>query len=369
MLSKKWVLLLALFLTVGMPLTTVKAARGVPGSSEFGFGSHLALNGSLIDPALEMAGSLPLDWICVDFAWSAYYPSAEAKPDWSPLDKVISYAANHQVAVMLSVSDAPGWAVTPAGPDPQQVGQLVARLLKRYGGSLQAVELFPGANTPSGWGAAPNAGAYAAVAAAVRSQLAQAGSPALLVLAGLTPVANGANDGSIDDLLFLQSLYDAGVQQFGDVLSLQMNNLTGDPLFAPDGQEHRILRHYEEVRQVMLNNGHEKGLVWVTRFLAPCGTINQADQRYQKSEEQLAWLVQAYTQLRAQLYIGAVFYDALNPGRANSCSNQGRTLVLNSSQYYAFYPKLRDLIAENAPETMLSRRGRPKSGEFIKSRP
>ncbi len=269
---KKWALLIILLFTAGVPLQKVKAARGVPGSSEFGFGSHLAVNGSLVNPALEMAGNLPLDWIAVDFAWSAYYSTAELEPDFSALDAVVSYAAEHQVSVMLSITAAPKWAIRTEGPDPEQTAKLVARLLKRYGNALQAIELFPGANTKSGWGAAPDAGAYAAMAGVVRAQLAQSDSPALLVLAGLVPMDAGAIDG-VDDLLFLQALYDAGIRQSGDVLSLQMNDLTGDPLVAPDGQEHRILRHYEELRQIMLTNRHENGIVWLTRFQAPCGTM------------------------------------------------------------------------------------------------
>ncbi len=368
-MSKKWVLLfLLLLLATSLPLTNVEAARGVPGSSEFGFGSHLKLDGPLTGPALDMAGNLPLDWIGIDYEWSKYFPSADSEPDWLALDKVMDYAAGHQIAVMLSITAAPDWAMTPQGPDPEQAGRLAAYLLNRYPSSLQAIELFPGANTPAGWGVTPSAAGYAAAAAMVRTEIAQSGSRALLVMAGLIPIAGDTSDGSIDDLLFLQELYHAGIQQSGDIVSLQMNDLTGDPLVAPDGQEHRILRHYEEIRQVMLNNSQENGLIWVTRFLAPCGTINLVDQSYQDPQQQAAWLVQAYTQLRAQLYIGAVFYDALNPGRAGSCSTQGRSLLLNSTQYYSFYPKLRDLIAENAPETMLARRGRPKDGEFIKSR-
>ncbi len=366
---KKWALLFLLLLLAGFPANNVQAARGVPGSSEFGFGSRLKLNSSPIGTALEMAGNLPLDWIGVDYDWSAYFPTAGAEPDWTVLDQVMTYAANHQIAMMLSITAAPRWAMTSQGPDPEQTGLLVASLINRYGGVIQAIELFPASNTPAGWGAAPNPQGYAAVAAAVRAQVAQAGSPALLVLAGLAPVANNTGDGSVDDLVYLQDLYNAGIQQSGNIVSLQMNDLTGDPLIAPDGQEHRILRHYEEVRQVMLNNSQENGLIWVTRFLAPCGTINVEDQQYQDPQGQTTWLVQAYTQLRAQLYIGAVFYDALNPGGTASCSNKGRSLLLDSAQYHPFYPKLRDLIAENAPETMLSHRGRPKDGEFVNSRP
>lgn len=369
-MPKKWVLVILLILvTTSIPITTVQAARGAPGSSEFGFGSHLAVNGPLLDPALDMAGNLPLDWIGIDYAWSLYSPTAATSPDWSALDRVMNYAADHQIAVMLSINAAPTWAMTPQGPDAQQTAQLVARLVERYPVALQAIELFPGANTRAGWGEQPSPADYAALAATVRWQLQQAGSPALLVLAGLTPVSPGGSEGNIDDLLFLQGLYDAGIHTSGDIISLQLDNLTGAPLVAAEGQERRILRHYEEVRQVMVGNLQENDLIWVSRLQAPCGTINVEDQRYRNSQEQTAWLVQAYTQLRAQLYIGAVFYDALNPGGVSSCSHQGSPLLLDPTSNHSFYPKLRELIATNAPETMLSRRGRPKDGEFIKSRP
>ncbi len=369
-MRKPWALLfLLVLLLASLPLTKVEAARGAPGSSEFGFGAHLNMNSPLVLPALEMAANLPLDWIAVDFPWSAYFPTADTRPDWSSLDQVMTYAASHQMAVMVSVRSAPAWAMTSQGPDPEQSGALAAHLLKRYPGTLQAIELFPGANTAAAWGAAPNAAGYSAVAAAVHNKIHQSSGQVLLVLAGLTPLSGRPDDGSLDDLLFLQELYQAGIAKYSSIVSLQMNNLTGDPLLAPDGQDHRILRHYEEVRQVMLNNSHESGLIWITRLLAPCDTMNPVDQSDPDSQRQTAWLVQAYTQLRAQLYIGAVFYDALNPGGTALCSKQGRSLLLDTAQYHSFYPKLRDLIAENAPEAMLSRRGRAKDGEFIKIRP
>jgi hypothetical protein len=173
---KKWILVaLIAIIAASVPLEESQAARGIPGSGEFAYGAHLSIEGVLIEPALETARNLPLDWIAVEFDWSKYEKGPQADPDWTALDPVMDFAARENVSIMLSIRAAPVWARTAQGPDPQQTAQLVARLVQRYPGTLAALELFPAANTQAGWGAAPNPQAYITVLSEVRSQLRQLG--------------------------------------------------------------------------------------------------------------------------------------------------------------------------------------------------
>jgi hypothetical protein len=363
---KKWMLVAIIaVIAASVPLDVSHAAKGRPGSGEFAYGAHLKLEGLLVEPALETARNLSLDWIAVTFNWSEYANAPHDAPDWTALDPVMAFARQENVLIMLSIRAAPVWAQTAQGPDPQHTAQFVLQLTERYPNTLAALELFPAANTYAGWGTSPDPLAYMALLTEVNAQLHQHNRPVLLVSGSLRPTSPASSEHDLDDLTFLQNLYDYGLIEITDIIGLQLCELTGDPLYV-DSQEYRVLRHYEQVRQVMLANNHPMGLIWVTQLCPPSGTINAADQRYQDPQFQVAWLAQAYSLLRAQLYIGAAFYASLNPDLGET--TQGRSIIIDSNHYHLFYLKLRDLIAENSPEAALSRRGRPKEGELIKNR-
>jgi hypothetical protein len=365
-MSKKSLIAALLALLIGLtPIADVHAGRtavrGMPGSGEFAYGAGITPEGLYVNEALEMAGNLPLDWLAVDLSWSSYAPEQASQPDWSHLDSLIQAASNRGISVLISLTGAPAWAMTPQGPSSAETVALINTLVSRYSPAVKAIELFPAANTAAGWGAQPDPQAYTALVADVAENLAGTGADITLVTGGLKPTTGSDSE---DDLAFLDGLYNAGISNWSQVISLQLDNLTGDPAQAPSTEEHRVLRHYEEIRKVMLNYGRETDLIWLTSLQAPTG------QSYSGVQAQSDWLVQAYTQLRSQLYIGAAFYSHINPEQSGSSDvSTGRALVISIDCYHLFYNMLRELIAQNAPLATISLRGRPKDGSIIKSRP
>jgi hypothetical protein len=350
--------------------------RGLPGSREFAYGASMDIDGMYVDESLEMAANLPLDWLRIEFNWSKFFPEPAASPDWSQLDHALSSAASHQINVLLSLSHAPGWAITPRGPSTEETSQLVKMLAARYRGVIRAVELFPGANTSQGWGTSPDPQAYASLLERISQNLAASNLELTLVSAGLQPLApDGAAQGcspaeGMNDLQFLEGLYQAGIQVWSQVISLQMSCVTGSPTIAPGGEELRVLRHYEEIRRIMVDHHQEGSLIWITSLNAPDGSINSADSPYQQQEAQAHWVTQAYAQLRSQLSIGAVFYDQVNPSSGGAVKNPpSRSLVLSMNQYHLLYNIFRGLIAQNSPQNLIILRGKPKDGGLTKDRP
>ena len=147
----------------------------------------------------------------------------------------------------------------------------------------------------------------------------------------------------MEDLQFLQGLYDNGAAAIMPIISICLPQVTGSPLQVPDKREHRILRHYEEVRQVMLSNNHPLGMVWITNFSWPSGRIQNSDASYLQQDNQANWLSQAYRQLRAQLYIGAAFYSPLNPGSMDTPAS----LIRADASHHPSFDLLGKLIAQN----------------------
>lgn len=338
----------------------VLAARGTPGSAEFGYGGVLYPQSIYREQALQVAGDLQLDWLLVPVNWSDYYPSPDAQPDFSALDGIVTFASQNQISLLFSLSGAPEWALTPQGPEPSKTIAFVLTLLQRYPGIISAFEIFPGANTVQGWGAIPDPGAYATLFTSLCKAVQEQETSVLLVAGGLEPVGNNSTNGDLSDITFLQGLYISGLKEWMPVISIRLSNITGDALQSPSPEEQRVLRHYEEIRQVMLSYQHDSGLLWVTALSSPAGLARQSQ------GAQSAWLSQAYQLLRAQLYIGVAFLESINPDHWQR--NQSNfSLVADEQNYHLFYAKLRSMIAENSPDVIRYKRGRPKIEEIIKS--
>lgn len=336
-------------------LPPVQAADPNP-LPDFTYGAILNLQAPDSADGLRLASSLGLDWVALPFSWAQAYPTRKARPDWSALDAAVVYAGRHQIRVLISITTPPAWALTPTGPDPKQTARLVAALLKRYP-RLQAVELFPAANTSAGWGAPPDPSAYLALLKAVKAALPQK-SNLLLPAGGLQPVDPAGKGRS--DLAFLQELYAGGLKNITPIVSLRLSGVPGDPLDSPE-ENQRVLRHYEQIRQVMRENSNESGTIWITSLSPYSDTIGFASEHVDRTAE-AGWLLQAFTQIQTQLYIGAVFVDGLN----KAASQSDTSLLLNESDYHPFTWQLRALIRQDRGITLAVTNGKQKPAKILK---
>lgn len=356
------------FILVVTNLNMVQAARGIPGSPDFGIGATIYPDGANFEKGLEMAADLSLDWIRVPVSWNDYQPDPSKSPQFDALMPVMLLAAQNDIAVLVSLTGVPAWALTPSGPDAALTAQFVTAIVQRYPNVVQAVELLPGANTRAGWGADPNPLAYASVYQAVDSQLKFINAPVLVAAAGLRPIYGEPVNGDLDDEKFLAALYAQGASQWMSVLSIQYNALTGLPTTFPENESVQVLRHYERIRQIMVANGHQTGLIWITQFSPPSGTIGLSDSVINHLNAQANWMSLAYTQLRAQLYIGVAMGQSLNPGPGGTDAGT-LSLISAIGEYHPFYTVLRDMVSLNKIGSVSIMPGKPKGGNLEKKRP
>lgn len=327
-----------------------QAASGLPDSLEFAYGAHLDIDGEQVTAAINAAAAMGVDWIAVDFDWAQRWEDASAPPDLDSLNLAMSLARQGNMSVLMSITNAPGWAATPAGPDPEMTAGLVLSLVRLYPESLLAVELFPAANTYQGWGAPPNAAAYTHMLDRTQAVLNENGSNVVIVAAGLTPLFLESDGTGIDDLVYLEALYQSGAGSLMQIIGVRLPVITGDTMFVPDNGDTRYLRHYEEVRQVMLQNNHQDGLIWLTGFSWPAVEDQPSNAGLSTPEEQASWLDRSYRLIRAQLYIGAGFYSWLNPPSSENndlgWANTG-SLVRSDGSMHPAFDQLSKLIALN----------------------
>ena len=323
------------------------AASGLPDSAEFGYGVHIDVWGQQVDSALQAVSAIGIDWIAIDFDWERHWPERSAALDLAELNKIMAFARENELSVLLSITNAPAWVMTPHGPDPELTAGLVAQLARLYPEVLLAVELFPSANTYDGWGSAPDPADYARLIKTTAESLQATSRSTVLVAAGLRPVDPAGGTKDLNDLDFLSGLYRAGVGAYFPIVGVRLPDTSADPLAAPGEDNPFVLRHYEAVRKVMLENEHSAGLIWITGFTWP-ESLNTAATHTAKSTvearnhleaSQTQWFNQAFQMMKSQLYIGAAFYNCLNlPANDQLSVNSSSCLIRGESNQTRVHP-------------------------------
>ena len=116
------------------------------------------------------------------------------------------------------------------------------------------------------------------------------------------------------------------------IVSIRFSEILGDAMSFSPTDESRILRRYEAVRQTMLVNDHGYGLIWITGFTWPSAS--------QDISLQIRWLENALHLLKSQLYIGAAFFDRLNPPLKADISESQNSLILVDGENPRSHPAL-----------------------------
>ena len=309
----------------------VAASKGTPNSSTFGYGAIIDPLG--IDPqsALNTANQLGLDWIALLLDWEYLQPDASGEMNWSSLDTLIHHAAQQHQSVLIQIEHAPSWAMQADGPNIENVKGLVENLAGRYWPSIQAIELFPFTNTRNAWGAPPNAAHYVTMLQSIKQGLADKDCSIFLISGSLDFTAN--QNGDIPAEQFLNQLYNAGLSKATDLVGLSLSIAAKQNDSEPDAES--PIKAIETIREIMLENNHSRGMLWITHIRIPSGTIMENDT--------VVW--QLCSQIRSHLYIGTLFLGVMNDGTA--IQEHGRLGWSGMIASPSFLSTISELIAIN----------------------
>ena len=214
-------------------------------------------------------------WVVEYFPW-AYLEPEEGRYDWQHSDMLVAHAQNQGLAVIARLGMVPAWA----RPDPDEqettftyldaehyadFAEFVAAFVARYQGTVEHVIIWNEPNLSFEWGYRPvDPQAYAELLRVVYPA-AHAANPAVMVLAGaLAPTLE--SEGSIaglNDLLYLEKLYQAGAAPYFDALAAHAYGLVFPPE-TPPAPELLNFRRVELLRAVMEQYGDEEKPIYVT---------------------------------------------------------------------------------------------------------
>jgi len=272
------VLVIALILVFGVrppqPLVTLGPQRHVETINPK-MGVHTRLTDEVeewkIKRTLEMVREMGAPWIVEYFPW-AYYEGEKGIYDWSHPDQVVDHARRQGLTVVARLGYVPEWA----RPEDSafsyldaahytDFGDFVYAFVDHFRGRVQYVIIWNEPNLALEWGFQPvNPAEYTALLRIAYARAKEA-DPQVQVLAGaLAPtLAPKGHPEGMNDLDYLQGMYDAGAADVFDILAAHAYGWKF-PVDDPPAADKVNFRRVELLRQVMVRNGDDHKPIMVT---------------------------------------------------------------------------------------------------------
>ena len=224
---------------------------------------------------LQLVREMGASWIVEFFPW-AYIEYGKGAFDWWHTDQVIEHARAQGLKVIARLGLVPAWA----RPDPRQqettfnyldrahyddFGDFVYAFVDRYRDRVDHIIIWNEPNLSFEWGLRPvDATAYVDLLK-VAYRRAKEANPNVIVLAGaLAPTLEPpGSPAGLNDLLYLQQMYDAGAQNYFDALAAHAYGLLA-PMAEPPDPDRVNFRRVELLREVMLRNGDGDKPIYIT---------------------------------------------------------------------------------------------------------
>lgn len=274
-LARVLLLLILLRLLLPAPPLIIPGPPQTVATSHPKLGVHTRLTDEVeewkIKRSLEMVGDMGSPWIVEFFPW-AYYQAENGEVAWSHPDMVINHAHAQGLTVIARIGLTPGWARPPDTPltyldeeSYDDFAAFAAEFATRYAGKVEYLIVGNEPNLNYEWGyRVTTAEDYVNLLKAVYPAVKEA-NPDVNILAGaLAPTLEPeGSQWGLNDLQYLQKMYEAGAANYFDGLAVHAYGLT----FPAESEPHpEILnfRRVELVRQVMVDNDDQEKSIYIT---------------------------------------------------------------------------------------------------------
>jgi hypothetical protein len=231
--------------------------------------------------SLDLLRAAGVTWIRQELPWEQIEPVAKGQTTdpnfggstWAKYDDIVSRASASGMQLMLRLDTSPRWALPPGAPDGlgppmayDDYFDFVSEVATRYRGRVAAYQIWNEPNLTSEWGhTPPDPAAYEALLRGASERIREADPSAKVVMAALAPTLTENSD-ALNELVYLQRLYDAGVRGSFDVLAVQAYGLRGGPDDPRIDASDVTFSRPTLVRQVMVANGDADVPVWATEM-------------------------------------------------------------------------------------------------------
>jgi aryl-phospho-beta-D-glucosidase BglC (GH1 family) len=237
---------------------------------------------------LSRVQELGVSWIKVQANWAFLQPNGPNADEQALRTFELNMQAADRVGlkVLLSIAKAPPWA-RPNGQadsppdDPQALADFLRLMFTqtKIGEVIDGVEIWNEPNLRREWNTnfLPfNGAGYMRLFAPAYDAIRAYRGDLVIVTAGLAPTAT-IGDLSVDDRLYLQQMYDAGLRRYQDIVigvhPYSWGNAPDARCCDPspergwdDNPRFFFFDNIEATREIMNRNGHNNVQMWATEF-------------------------------------------------------------------------------------------------------
>lgn len=304
---------------------------------------------------LQLVREMGAPWIVEFFPW-AYIESNKNSFDWWHTDQVIDQAHAQGLKVVARLGLVPAWA----RPDPldqettfntidpdhyADFGDFVYAFVDRYKDRIDHIIIWNEPNLSFEWGMRPvDARAYVDLLK-VAYRRAKAANPNVVVLAGalaptMEPIGSPAG---LNDLIYLQQMYDAGAKDYFDALSAHAYGLLA-PFDEPPDPSRVNFRRIELLRDIMRRNGDGAKDVYITEAgWNDSPRWNQAV----KPQQRIEYTLQALEWIKDKDWIEMLALWAFSYPQATRTFSDNWTFVTDDFRPKPIYEEVKKQLAIN----------------------
>ncbi|HET6313255.1 MAG TPA: cellulase family glycosylhydrolase [Chloroflexia bacterium] len=293
------------------------------------------------DKTLERAQDMGAGWIRQQFPWAEieyrqdpdnpFWDVKNNQNAWDKFDRIVAAAERYDLRVIARIDNAPEWShpgtsTLQSPPDATHLpdfANFIKVFVERYRGRIAAIQVWNEPNLTGEWAvrdpAYPNGNRpvnpreYVDMLKAVY-EAAKSADPNMIVLAAPLSINNEtlAYAGNLNELDYLQGMYDAGARPYFDVMSANAYGKEFPPE-DPPSRDKLNFRRVELLREVMERNGDGSKAVWFNEYgwnSSPAdGTVDEKTVRWGRvtSEQQAEYTVRGIEYAREHWPWAGVF--------------------------------------------------------------
>lgn len=281
----------------------------------------------------QLVKNAQFGWVRQQLPWQDLQ-DANGTIYWGELDKVVNETSAAGIKLLLSVVRAPTWATgngthgMPSRENFGKFGEFMGAVAQRYKGKVQAYEIWNEQNyaIENGGTVAP-AAFYVDLLEAAYGRIKAADANAIVVSGSPTPTATNRSDIAIDELIYFDQMFkipkfwnnvDVIGAHFGGTHNPPDTKWPNNPGPFPNWRDNSEFywRRIEDVRDVIVRNGHGDRQIWVTElgWATANDTPGYEYGNNNSLDEQAQYLTRALQMARYDYapWVGGVFIWNLN---------------------------------------------------------
>jgi hypothetical protein len=278
-------------------------------SPDYGIQAFLWWRTEVATRDLGLIRDMGFRWVKQVFAWADIEGVAKGAHNWTQADAVVKNAEDYNVKLIARLDRAPAWTGAEGLNGPPQnyddFGDFCFAMATRYKGRIHAYQIWNEPNLAREWGdRPPNPEEYTRLLSIAYRRIKEADPNAIVISAGLTPTGT-SNDQAMPDTDYLERMYQAGFQNYCDMVGVHGAGYKAPPELSPEeaaadkekygGERFFCFRRIEDLRAIMEKHGDGDRRVAVLEFGWTTDTIHPAYAWHAVTLEQQAdYMVRAY---------------------------------------------------------------------------